>query len=181
MKGTLRAFIAARSKDGEYRKQLDRAFYALLKRPCAVHRKQFGVRLGVAVFGDRLVNAVLSDRVVVRTGAYRVRDNGALYHFAPTDRVEKILSRGLLPTRRYVFLTDQPQRIAGTYLPWKTAQLGHETTYTLLRIDAEKLSGIQKIFRTDREHEYVTGKIDAKYITVAPDNLRGQGFGKFNP
>lgn len=168
----LRAFLAPRCRDGAYRKQLELVFGELLQNPCLVNLKRLGVRFGVMLFGGRLTQAVLSDRIVVRTGVYADAENAGadvLYHFAPTDCVEKILACGLLPKKHYVFLTDMPQLLGQTYLPWKTSQTGRET-YTLLKINVRQLSKVQPVYGTDRSHEYVTGKIGAEYISVVADD-----------
>ena len=168
----LRAFWEPRCKGGAYRNQLDRAFCELLREPSDIHLKRFAIRLGVLLFGGGLVNAVLADRAVLRTGicgADGIALADALYHYAPAECVEQILSSGLVPKKHYVFLTENPELLGQTYLPWKTSEIGKETTYALLAVDAGLLSKQQSIFCTDREHEFVTGKINARYISVVSD------------
>ena len=55
------------------------------------------------------------------------------------------------------------------FLQWKDKQNGKQSAYVLLEIDAQSLMHEQTIFCTNIEHEFVTGKIDAKYISVVPD------------
>ena len=171
---TLRGFLAPRGKDGEYRKLTNDAWDRLLRNPCPVNLKIYGVQLLRMAMGDRLLKSVVPDRAVVVTGVYTAR--GRMYHFAPVGKKKQILSVGLRPRQRYVFLTDDPHAVGQLYVPWKkNAQLGKETSYTLLEIDTKRLMKAQKIFRTDREHEYVTGKIDAQYIRVAPGGIVADG------
>ncbi len=167
---SLRDYLAVRKKDGLYRRNLRRACRRLLRAPTGINRKVFGVHLLRMLLGDRLMNAVLSDAAVVITGEYRAAQEGAqLYHYAPSDCVERIRSNGLLPKDRFVYLTDAPEEYARTFLPWKTQQIRKPTAYALLQMDAQRLTAAQSVFRTDRAHEFVTGKIDAALISVLPD------------
>lgn len=161
-------FFAARGKNGPYRQSLRSAYRSTRRERADVRLRVLGVHLLRLLLGDRLMNAVLSDRAVVVTREYVAGKR--LYHFAPDAVVDRIVRSGLLPKDRYVYLMDAPQQFAQDYLPWKTERLGKTTAYTLLEIDAGSLRNVQKIFCTDREHEYVTGRIDARYISVVPDD-----------
>ena len=167
-------YFSVRAKGGAYRENLRRAFHGFRRKPTGFRLRICGVHLLRLLLGDRLMNAVLSDRATVVTGEYGNEDTdlrgGVLYHFAPMDCVDRILSGGLLPRRKYVYLTDSPEYTGQTFLPWKTEQLCATTTYTLLAVEVRRLREKQKIFRTDRDHEFVTGKIDAQYISVVPDD-----------
>ena len=155
-----------------YRESLHRAINGFRREPTRVNLKILGVHLFRLLLGDRLVNAVLSDRAIVVTGVYRGAGNAdreLLYHFTPTDCVDGILKSGLQPRDRYVYLTDAPAYSEQAFLQWKTERLRASTSFTLLQIDTRQLMEKQAVFRTDREHEFVTGKIDAKYVSVVPD------------
>ncbi len=168
---TVRDFLAVRGKNGLYGESLRLAARGFRREPSRVKLKILGVHALRMMLGDRLMNAVLSDRAVVVTGACRAEDpeTGDLYHFAPTDCVERILSTGLLPRDRYVFLTDAPEYAAQTFLRWKARQLHATTAFTLLRVDVQRLLQDQAVFRTDREHEFVTGGIDARFLSIEPE------------
>lgn len=165
---SLRDFLAARGKNGAYRQSLRRAYRSTRQERACVRVRVLGVHLLRLLLGDRLMNAVLSDRAVVVTREYDARER--LYHFAPAAVVDEILRSGLQPKDRYVYLTDSPQQFERGYLSWKTDRLGKTTAFTLLGIDTKRLQNAQKIFCTDREHEFVTGRIDGTYITVVPDD-----------
>ena len=166
-------FFAVRTKNGAYQQALRQAFCRFYREPTCTNLKIFGVHFLRMLIGDVLMNVILSDKAIVVTGMYGVPEDpntGVLYHFTPTNRVEQILSSGLCPRDRYVYLTDEPKLFSETFLNWKTERLGGTTAYTLLQVDVQKLLGKQAVFHTDREHEFVTGKIDAKYISVVPDS-----------
>lgn len=173
---TVHDYLAVRRKDGLYGKALRQAVCTLRREPTRVNLRILGVHVLRMMLGDRLMNAVLSDRAVVATGTYRAGESetGVLYHFAPSHCVEKILSDGLVPKHRYVFLTDAPQELEQPFLHWKTDQLHETTAFTLLRVDARRLSQRQAVFCTDREHEFITGKIDAEWISLVPEREYGE-------
>lgn len=164
-------FFAARGKDGIYQNNLRCAFHRFRREPTWINLKVFGVHLSRLMLGDRLMNAVLSDRATVITGEYCcTEENECLYHFAPSDCIGSIRSSGLLPKDRFVYLTDAPEYCAQIFLPWKTQQIRATTAYTLLSVDTQQLLKEQKIYCTDRDHEFVTGRIRAKYISAVPDD-----------
>ena len=171
---SVRDYFFVRGKEGAYRQNLRRAFHGFRREPTWTHMRVCGVHLLRLLLGDRLMSAVLADRAVVVTGEYGRAEQSpgvdVLYHFAPNDCVDTILSHGMLPRRQFVYLTDSPAYTEQVFLQWKTEQLRATTTFTLLEVDARRLKENQKIFCTDREHEFVTGKIDAKYISVVTDD-----------
>jgi hypothetical protein len=169
----LHDYLTVRGKNGLYRRSLRLAVNGFRRKPTRVNLKIIGVHLFRLLLGDRLMNAVLSDRSIVVTDVYRIAGNAdreLLYHFTPTDCVESILKSGLEPRDRYVYLTDDPAYSERAFLEWKTERLRGSTSFALLQIDARQLMEKQAVFCTDREHEFVTGKIDARFVSVVPDD-----------
>ena len=163
-------YLAVRGKDGLYQNNLRRAFHGLRRKPTKINLRILNVHLLRMLLGDRMMNAVLSDRAIVITGVYGGGGDGeGLYHIAPADCVERILSSGLQPKDRFVYLTDAPEYYARAFLPWKIRQIGKKAEFKVLYVDVQRLSKHQRVFCTDREHEFITGKIDARYITLAPE------------
>lgn len=168
-----RDFLAARSRNGIYFRSLLAAWQAFRRDASDAHLRTLATHLVRMLLGERLTTAVLPDHDVVLTG--ECTPDRQLYHFAPAVLKKQILSSGLRARKRYVYLTDAPQETEKTFLPWKTTQIRKTTVYTLLEIDVPRLLNKQKIFRTNRPHEYVTGSIDAAYISVVPDGQEKKG------
>ena len=155
---------SSRSKNGVYTKALQASFVSMLKKPSVRHFEYFRTDLMMFCLGDNLMTTYFRDYTVRRMGEYT--GTQVLYHFAPSDSVEMILSTGLKPSKRFVYLTDDPEYYKKDFLIWKDRITGRQTCYTLLQVDADRLAECQPIYATHCRSEYVTDSIEPRFLTV---------------
>ncbi|MBQ7545402.1 MAG: hypothetical protein IJT41_00355 [Clostridia bacterium] len=159
--------ITSRLKDGNYTKALRASFVSVLKEPSARHFEYLRTDLMWLCLGDYMMRTYFRDYTVRRMEEYTGMQ--VLYHYAPTESVERILSTGLKPSKRFVYLTDDPEFYKADFLPWKDRITGRQTCYTLLEVDANALTKCQPIYATHCRSEFVTDSIAPQYLTVCTE------------
>ncbi len=114
--------------------------------------------------GSRLPTFLFPKMRIEKTGKYTA--GGFLYHLTPAENIEEIRQNGLVSKRNYVFLTDDADCFVNgnNYLNWKATALKKNTEFRVIKIDASALGKRRRIFCTDREHEFVTDKVEPGFI-----------------
>ena len=100
------------------------------------------------------------------TGEYK--NDGVLFHLAPVESLEKIRQTGLVSKRNYIYLTDDVDFFSkdDEYVNWKSAELKKNTEFCVLKIDSSKLRQRHKIYSINKEHEFVTEKVEPEFIII---------------
>ena len=99
-----------------------------------------------------------------KNGEYTAGD--FLYHLAPVKNIKEIKQKGIVSDRNCVFLTDDIDYFVSIngYPDWKATTLKENTDFCVLKINASSLKERHKIFCIDREHEFVTEKVEPEFI-----------------
>lgn len=99
-------------------------------------------------------------------------NNQRLFHWTPSEKLERIWENGLIPGGGcdYVYLTDDPDYLAGTaYFYWKVRRAGRDTKFVLLEIDACSLAKEHEIFWVDTLHEFGVDKVPKECLVRKQD------------
>lgn len=98
------------------------------------------------------------------TGEYTA--DGYLYHITPAENIKAIKQKGIVSKRNHVFLTDDIDYMinAKDFPDWKATALGENTNLCVLKICVSSLKKRRKVFCIDREHEYVTKKVEPECV-----------------
>ena len=156
--------VSSRLKNGNYTKALRASFVSMIKEPSVRHFEYFRTDLMWLCLGDYIMRTYCRDYTVRRMEEYA--GTQVLYHFAPSESVEMILSTALKPSKRFVYLTDDPEYYKKDFLLWKDRITDRQACYTLLKVDADRLAECQPIYATHCRSEFVTDSIKPQFLTV---------------
>ena len=114
--------------------------------------------------GGKTANCLFSKMSVEKTGEYT--EGGFLYHLIPVKSIDEIKQNGIVSNKNYVFLTDDIDYFTTVngYPDWKATTLKENTDFYALKINVSSLKKLHKVYCIDREHEFVTDKIEPEFI-----------------
>ncbi len=141
---------------GKFWQELGSALGQLAANPAGESLRQTFVALSVFFLGRQV-----TDRLFPLPSPWnRFRPEGAfsLYHWFPAECRASIQAEGLRPgaAEELVFMTDDPAfPHFSPYFCRKVLEAGRDIRFCPVRIDGNRLSRCQEIYRTNRPYEFV--------------------------
>lgn len=141
---------------GEFWRELGSALGQLTANPGKESLRQAFVSLSLFFLGRRVTDRLFP----LPSPRNRFRPEGAfsLYHWFPAESRASIQTEGLRPgaAEKLVFMTDDPDfPNFSPYFCRKVLEAGRDMEFRPVRIDAERLSRHQEVYRTNRPYEFV--------------------------
>ena len=140
---------------GKFWQELGAALGQLTAKPDAESLRQALVALSLFFLGRRVTDRLFP----FPFPRNRFRPEGAfpLYHWFPAECQANIQAEGLRPgaAKKLVFMTDDPAfPHFSPYFCRKVLEAGRDIRFCPVRIDGDRLSRCQEIYRTNRPYEF---------------------------
>ena len=152
--------LCRRLPQGSCWQELTAALSQRRKRSGRDNRRQIFLVLSLFCLGRRI-----TDRLLPFSSArnfFLPEGELTLYHWFPAECRARIQVEGLRPgpVKKLVFMTDDPDfPNFSPYFCQKVLEAGRDIRFCPVRIDAERLSCCQQIYRTHRSYEYAVKRV----------------------
>ena len=141
---------------GKYWLELGSALGQLAASPDEESRHQVLLSLSLFFLGRRVTDRLFP--LPSPRNRFRPEGSCSLYHWFPAECQASIQAEGLRPgaAEKLVFMTDDPDFPSfSSCFCRKVLEAGQDMEFRPVRIDAERLSKHQEIYRTNRSYEFV--------------------------